>query len=328
MTGERVGRGIQAVVVTGASSGVGRETALEFARRGVNVALVARDEDALRAVQAECDGQGGEAVVAAADVTDLAAMEKVARLCQQRFGRLDAWVNSAVVAAYGDFGVLPLEHFRRVIDVALYGTVHGALAALPYFRAQQRGVLINIASVLGTLGIPHMASYVAAKHAVVGFSEGLRQELSGSGIEVCVVLPGTIATPFYEHAGNYTGSVVRPVPPVMRPEVVARRIVEVAFRPRKQTFVPRSGALVAAARATLPNVTEKLSRAIIDRVQISNTPAAPTAGNLYRPAGPKAVKGEGKGAAATAALAGGIAAALGAWLLSRPRPAVSRRRAA
>jgi NAD(P)-dependent dehydrogenase (short-subunit alcohol dehydrogenase family) len=174
-------------VITGASSGIGRATALELSKRGISVVLASRRKHALNEVADECKGFGVEALVVVTDVTDESAVRTLAHQAFRRFGSLDIWVNNAVVGLYGDFEDVSASEFRRVIETDFFGYVNGARAALPYFRRQGHGILVNVASVLGTFGIPHMSSYVAAKHAIVGFSDALRQELRGSGIRMCTI---------------------------------------------------------------------------------------------------------------------------------------------
>jgi short-subunit dehydrogenase len=272
----------QVVVITGASSGIGQCSALEFSKDGASLVLAGRDKEALEAVRNTLTTPG-DAISVPCDVTDLGSVQNVCRTAVEHFGRIDVWLNNAVVGVYGDFEDVPLRVFRHVFETAFFGYVHGAAAALVQFRKQSSGVVINVASVLGTIGIPHMSSYVAAKHAVIGFSECLRQELSNTGIAVCTVIPAAIDTPFYDHAANFTGRRIHPLPPVYRPELVANAIVEVAAKPRKQIFVPRSAAVLPLLRALAPTVTEGISARLINRFQIGRERVATTPGNLYEP---------------------------------------------
>jgi short-subunit dehydrogenase len=270
-------------VITGASSGIGRATALEFSKRNISVVLASRRGHALNSVEEECRALGTEALVVVTDVTDEEAVRNLADKTFRRFGRLDVWVNDATVGLYGDFEHVPAKDFRRMIETDFFGYVNGTRAALPYFRRQGRGILVNVASVLGTFGIPHMSSYVAAKHAIVGFSDALRQELRGSGIRVCTILPASIDTPFYANAGNYTGREIRPVPPVFDPASVAVAIAEAVEDGREHVFVPATAAAIAVASAVWPQVTSRIARLIIDRFQISSRRTSHTPGNLYLP---------------------------------------------
>ncbi len=208
------------VVVTGASSGIGRATVEMLAEGGATVVAVARREgpleDLAEAFPSDDDGRG-RVLAMPADVTDADALEHIAADTVGRTGKLDAWVNNAAVRQYGRFEEVPLEEWRRVLDVNLFGYVHGARAALPWFREQGAGVLINVASVLAKVPSPLQSAYVTSKYAIRGLTESLRQELlDAPEIELCTVLHGPIDTPFFQHAANHTGVVVgrRPLPAV------------------------------------------------------------------------------------------------------------------
>ena len=270
-------------VITGASSGIGRATALEFASRGIAVVLTSRRRNALNEVADECSTFGVRSLVLAADIADENSVQRVARQAFREFGHLDIWVNNAVVGLYGDFERIPPQDFRRVIETDFFGYVNGARAVLPYFRQQGCGVVVNVASVLGKIAIPHMSSYVAAKHAIVGFSDALRQELRGTAIRVCTILPWSIDTPFYVNAGNYTGREIHPVPPVVDPRRVAIAIVDAVEGERDRVFAPSASAFIALARAVFPVLTERIANFVIKRFQIGSRRVPSTPGNLYRP---------------------------------------------
>ncbi len=277
------------VVITGASSGIGRATALAFAAKGANVVLAARRAKPLQEAAEECARAGGRGLAVPTDVTDPDTVEALAQAAVDRFGRLDVWVNNAVVGMWARFEEIPLEDFRRVIDTALWGYIHGARAALPRFRQAGRGVLINNASVLATISVPYASPYVVAKHGVRGLGMSLRQELAlerAKRIHVCTVMPATIDTPFFQHSANYTGRAVKAMPPVYAPERVARAIVSCARRPRREVFVGNVARLVYQQSKLMPGTTERAMMHLADKQALPRgSEAPPTPGAAHEPMG-------------------------------------------
>ena len=248
------------VVVTGASSGIGRAATLRLARRGAALALCARSEPALAEVAAECEGAGAQTLHRALDVSDEAAVEAFAAATVERFGRLDVWVNDAGVIAYGPFEEIPSEVFRQVIETNLLGQVHGARAALRRFRDQGAGVLINMSSVWGRVSTPQVSPYIVSKNAVRAFSECLTGELVGDAdIHVATLAPQAVDTPIFDHAANYTGRRVRPIPPVLDPEEVARGIELCAENPKREVNYGRSGRLLQILYSVAPPLYRRLA---------------------------------------------------------------------
>lgn len=222
------------VVITGASSGIGRATALRLAQKGARLILAARGEKALRSLAKECRKRGGTAIPVTTDVTDPEAMEALASRAVEEFGQLDAWVNNAAVSVFGRLTEVPLKDFRRVLDVNVNGYVHGARAALPHMQAQGSGVLINVASIVGEVAQPYTAAYSMSKAAVRALGVSLRSELrldGIAGVKVCTILPAAIDTPFFQHAANYTGRRVVAMPPVYTAARVAKTIEGVLKKP-------------------------------------------------------------------------------------------------
>ncbi|GKQ41460.1 SDR family oxidoreductase [Streptomyces sp. A012304] len=281
------------VVITGASSGIGRATALAFAGKGCAVVLAARREEALEAVAKECERhRGARALVVPTDVTDAAAVNDLARRAQERFGRVDVWVNAAAVTVFGPFQEVPLEDFRRVLDVNVMGYVHGARAALRVMREQDKGTLVNVSSVVGVVSQPYTHAYGMSKYAVRALSASLRQELlldKAKHIHVCTVLPATIDTPLFEHAANYTGRKPVAMPPVYSPERVARTVVDLVRVPRREVVVGPMGRSMVFESRVMPGMVERMMARQVDRTHLSRSESAPAGhGNLHVP-----VPGEG-----------------------------------
>jgi NAD(P)-dependent dehydrogenase (short-subunit alcohol dehydrogenase family) len=234
----------QIVVLTGASSGIGRATALELARRGAAVVLAARSDEALHAVAQEIDAAGGRNAVVVTDVADWSQVERLAGQAVNLFGRIDTWVNNAAISEYATVDDATIEEIDRVLQVNLHGTIYGVKAALPVLRRQGGGTIVNVSSVLGKLAVPLQAAYCASKHGVVGFADALRLELKrdGSNIDVCTVLPSSINTPFFSHArAKLGGRKPQPIPPAYDPQAVAEAIAFACEHPRREIVVGGAG---------------------------------------------------------------------------------------
>lgn len=276
------------VVVTGASSGIARATAIAFAERGARVVLAARHPGTLEEAARECERAGGKALPVPTDVSDQAAVERLARRAAETFGRIDVWVNAAAVIAYGEFEKTPADAYRHVIETNLFGQIHGARAVLPYFRRQGHGVLVNVASVWGSVTSPYVSSYVVSKFGVRAFSEslqeGLRLEKETRDIHVCTILPQSVDTPIFSHAGNWTGRKTRPVPPVADPGRVVAAIVKSAEHPRRQRTVGAFGRLLEFGHAAVPGFYSRLVPAAMNLGALSWTEeASDSPGNIFQP---------------------------------------------
>ncbi|HST68499.1 MAG TPA: SDR family NAD(P)-dependent oxidoreductase [Solirubrobacterales bacterium] len=302
------------IVITGASSGIGRAAALRLSRRARGLALCARSEEPLAEVAAECEGAGAEVLYRALDVSDEEEVEALAAAAVERFGRIDVWVNNAGAIAYGTFEEIPSEVFRQIVETNLMGQVHGARAALPRFREQGAGVLINMSSIWGRVSSPQVTPYVVSKNAVRAFSECLAGELADDEeIQVATIVPQAVDTPIFEHAGNYTGRQVRPIPPVLDPEQVARGIELCAENPKRGVNYGRAGRALEILYAVAPPLYRRLAHSAFVRGTWGNVAADPSPGNVLRSRGPHTVEGGWHGRrqgalrrAFAAAAAGGI----------------------
>jgi NAD(P)-dependent dehydrogenase (short-subunit alcohol dehydrogenase family) len=269
------------VIITGASSGIGRATAREFARGGARVVLAARSAEGLAAAQRECLADGGQALVVPTDVVDAGQVEALLTAARQRFGRVDAVVHAAAVIAYGRFEDVPVAVFDRVVATNVTGTANVARAALACFRAQGGGRLIVVGSLLGNMAAPFISSYVTSKWAVHGLSRTLRLEARElPGVEVGLVWPGSVNTPAYSQAANYFGRVGRPPPPVDPPEKVARQIVRAARRPPRGRSVGLANHVMVLGFRVLPATFDALVVPLMKVGGISGRPVEETSGNV------------------------------------------------
>lgn len=244
-------------IVTGASSGIGRATAIALARAGCDVVLAARREPLLRDVAAEIEMLGRQALV---QVTDVADRDQVARLIDEtlvRFGHIDVLVNNAGYGYEASLEETPVEEIERLVAVNFLGTAYASRAALPAMRRQGRGYIVNVASPVGRRGIPMNATYSAAKAAVIALSEALRLELKGSGIYVSTVLPVDTSTEFFQVASH--GRRKSPAAPsafIQPPERVAAAIVQCVQRPREEVLLSPALRPALALSVLLPSLSD------------------------------------------------------------------------
>lgn len=271
------------VVVTGASSGIGRATALLLAKMGAQVVVAARRDEALEELAKRIEKRGGRSLAVPCEVTDPAAVYGLARAAVDHFGHIDAWVNNAGVYLAGPLEETPLPVFERILDTNFMGYVHGVRATLPYFRRRGQGVIVNVASVSGRVGSPYQTAYCASKFAIRGFSESLRQELLGTGIDICTVMPPSIDTPLWDHAANYSGYEIVPIPPVLSPERVARVIVSCIARPRPEVTIGFGPKVMALLHDLSPRLFGALMSRNVKTSHFSSTPAEKSNGNLFEP---------------------------------------------
>jgi NAD(P)-dependent dehydrogenase (short-subunit alcohol dehydrogenase family) len=271
------------VLVTGASSGIGRASAIAFARRGAALVLVSRSASALADSAADCREAGARAVECLpADVLDPDAVQAAIDRATGSFGRLDVVVHAATVMAYGRIEDLDPDVFQRVVDTAIMGTFHVVRSALPVLRSQQRGHIVVVSSLLASITAPTMGAYVSAKWGQLGLIRTLQQELRElPGVHLSAVAPGGVTTPIYEQAATVLGTTAQPPPPVYTPERVARAVVARVSRPRRLAQSGVANPLIIAGFRLLPPVFDALVGRLLQGFGMSRTPTSPTTGNVF-----------------------------------------------
>lgn len=263
----------QVIVITGASSGIGRATALEAVRQGARVVLNSRDEIDLAEFAAALCAKGAEVAVSVGDVADLAAMRRLADTAMAAFGGFDTWVNNAGVSVYGLIEQVPLEEARRVFETNYWGVVHGSLVASAHLR-RRGGTLINVGSVLSETAYPLQAHYAASKHAVKAFTDGLRMELEkdSAPVHVTLIQPAAIDTPYTQHAMNHLLSEPTHEPPVYAPEIVAKAILECARSPHRNLRVGGSAKMFTVVEKIAPRLADRMKERSAFDAQHSGEP--------------------------------------------------------
>jgi short-subunit dehydrogenase len=270
------------IVITGASSGAGRAAALAFAQHQTNLVLAARNEPALNEVKAECEGLGAQTLVVPTDTSDAKAVIRLANAANDWQGRIDVWINNAGVLAAGNFDTTPMAVHEQVIKTNLLGYMNGAHAVLPIFKAQGAGIIINNISIGGFLPVPYGAGYTAAKFGLRGWSEALKGELTGwPEIYVCDLFPAFLDTPGILHAGNHTGKVLKPAPPVYDPKRLAQAMVNIVQHPRANKYIDSASLVLKLSHVIFPQLTTKIAGFVMRRYLNQAAPIALTDGNVF-----------------------------------------------
>ncbi|MBW4678649.1 MAG: SDR family oxidoreductase [Microcoleus vaginatus WJT46-NPBG5] len=286
----------QVVAVVGASSGIGRQTALQFAARGAKVVVSARSQSGLESLVREIQNAGGVAVAITADVADFAQVQAIADKAIEVYGRLDTWVHAAATGVLASFDQITPEEFQRVIDVSLMGQVYGAMAALPHLKREGRGALIHISSMEGRRSVPLQSPYSSAKHGMEGFLESLRVELQHEKIPISVtsVKPSVVNTPYYNHVRTKLGVKPTGIPPYYDPKLVADAILHVAEHPTRDYIVGDVGRVLDVLQRLSPQLVDVLLLLIAFPGQRTPEPKSEDApDNLFEPmAGYDRVQGD------------------------------------
>jgi NAD(P)-dependent dehydrogenase (short-subunit alcohol dehydrogenase family) len=282
----------QVAVIFGASSGIGRETALRFADQGAKLVVSARTEPDLEVLAREIRDRGGQALAVPAEVTEFEQVKAVADAAVRAFGRLDTWVHLAAVYLTASFDQTTPEEFRRIIDVNLNGAAYGAMAALPHLKREGRGALIHVSSVEAQVAFPYASAYAASKHGMAGFLDALRLELKHDGhrISVTNVMPATINTPLFSKARTKIGVKPQGAPPIYEPGVVADVILYAAEHPVREMYAGGAARAFALVHRISPKLADAyLLRNGFDQQRTDEPKSELAADNLYGP-----VAGQGR----------------------------------
>ena len=276
----------QVVVVFGASSGIGREAAIQFAQRGARLVVSARSEPGIQSLVDEIRATGGQAVAGAADVTDFEQVRAVADRADAEYALLETRVHAAAVLEYATYEQTTPEEFKRVVDVNLTGQAYGAMAALPHLRREGRGALIHISSIEARRAFPYHSAYAAAKHGIDGFLEALRVELQHEGVPISVtnVMPGSTNTPLFNKGRTKLGVKPMPAPPIYQPNTVADLILYAAEHPVRDLIAGGAGKGFVMTQRLSPRLMDAFVLRTAFRMQKTDEPKSEGApDNLYGP---------------------------------------------
>ncbi|MDN5605456.1 MAG: SDR family oxidoreductase [Kocuria sp.] len=278
----------QVIAVTGASGGIGRASAIEFARTGAQVALIARGTAGLEGAAREVEEAGGQALTICADVSDPAAVETAITRIEDVLGTIDVWVNVAFTSVFSRFDDIEPEEYKRVTEVSYLGYVYSTMAILPRMKKRGSGTIVHVGSTLAYRGIPLQSAYCGAKHATQGFHESLRVELlhEKSPINVTMVQMPAVNTPQFSWVLSRLPKQAQPVPPIYKPEVAGRAVVYAAAHPRRREYwVGGSTAGTLLANAIAPGLLDRyLARTGFDSQQTPEDRDPDQPVNLWHPA--------------------------------------------
>lgn len=273
----------QTIVITGASSGIGLATAHAAAKRGARLVLAARSEEVLADVKRQIETHGHEVLTVVADVGRREDVQAIADAAIQRFGGFDTWVNNAGASVYGRLEEVSDEDHRRLFDTNFWGVVYGSQIAVKHLRSRG-GALINLGSVASDIALPLQGMYSATKHAIKGFTDALRIELEDESAPVSVTLikPHSVATPFAQHARNYTGREPTLPPPLYKPEDVAHAILHAASHPERDIYIGGAGKVMSSFNKNFPQAMDWMSKHTMAELQQRNRMARPRRDGLQQ----------------------------------------------
>lgn len=248
----------EVVVITGASSGVGRATALEFAKNGAYIGLIARGKDGLEDTLKEVEELGAKAIILQTDVSDYESLKKSAERVEKELGPIDIWINNAMSTTYSPLKEMPVEEFKETTEVTYLGFVYGTKIALSYMSSRNKGAIVQVGSALSYQSVPLLSAYCGAKHATKGFTDSVRMELmhDKSNIQITSVNLPAINTPMYDNKKSNQKYHVRPIPPVYEPEVAAKAIFKAAHSDKPEVNVGVADTVIIANKL-FPNLIDK-----------------------------------------------------------------------
>ena len=273
-------------LITGATSGIGLTTARMAAARGARLVLAARSKEALSELAEELRGKGVQVETVAADVGEIADVERIGQKAFERFGRIDTWVNNAGISVFGRLEEIAPEDHHRLFQTNFWGTVNGSLEAVRRMKHHGGGAIINVGSEVSERSIPMQGMYASSKHAVKGFTDALRMELEkeGAPLQVTLVKPAAIDTMFAVHAKNYMDREPALPPPVYAPEVVADAILYCAEHPKRDIFAGGGAKMISAGSKAMPRLMDRFMNATMFKQQKTDRPTDPNRSDaLYRP---------------------------------------------
>ncbi|AZB11375.1 SDR family oxidoreductase [Chryseobacterium sp. G0162] len=274
----------ETVVITGASSGIGKATAEAFAEQGADLVLAARNEEALKETAEICRSLGVNVITVP---TDVSVAEEVAHLVNEAIqfsGKIDYWVNNAGVLAFGKFEEIPVDVTDQIIKTNLLGYMHAAHAVLPVFKRQKKGVLLNNISIGGWMPAPYGTAYTASKYGIRGMTETLQGEVSDfPDIHICALYPGFQKSSGIEHAANYSGIKLSTPPPSFDPRKLAASIVRTAKNPTEASYPDWSAVAFKSIYEIFPGVVRYVSSAAMRMVMKKANKDEKSKGNVLEP---------------------------------------------
>ena len=276
----------EVVAITGASAGVGRATAREFAKQGAHIGLLARWHDGLEAARADVEALGGQALAIPTDVAFSDQIEAAAEQVERQFGPMDIWVNNAMTTVFSPFRQIPPEEFKRATEVTYLGTVYGTMAALKRMAPRNRGTIVQVGSALAYRSIPLQSPYCGAKHAIRGFTDSLRSELlhDNSHVHLTMVQLPALNTPQFSWCKTRLPRHPQPVPPIFEPEVAAKAIVWAAHHRRRELDLGSSTLEAIGANKIAPGLLDRyLARTCYDAQQTDRPINPDRPSNLFEP---------------------------------------------